>query len=190
MTTKPGNLEEELEKTSKVADMLCSGHSHLRDRYLNRALILDLSIIGVSTWLVALSFVDPAMNILLTPFALDSRIWIGVLGTIVFFLSIVQLKTDWKGRADAHRRTADIYAEVKREAKYLLSTATVDNADMRRILAKYDLATAVGVGMPESEFLAQKQRHRTKIAISRYLDQHPFASLTFLRIRFWFRDNF
>lgn len=189
MTNQTRNLRDELERTSKVADMLCSGHSHLRDRYLNRALILDLSILGASTWLVALSFADVTTNIFLTPFAIDSRIWIGALGTAVFFLSIVQLKTDWKGRADAHRRTADIYAEVKREAKFLLSTTQLGDADLKQILAKYELATAVGIGMPESEFLAQKQRHKSKIVISRYLDQHPFASLTLLRIRFWFRDN-
>ncbi|MEA3099919.1 MAG: hypothetical protein QOF74_4159, partial [Caballeronia mineralivorans] len=57
--------------------MLCTAHAGLRDRYTRRALILDLSIMGTSTWLVALAFVEPRLNVSLTPFHLDSQIWVG-----------------------------------------------------------------------------------------------------------------
>lgn len=174
----------------RIADMLCSGHSHLRDRYLARALTLDLTILSTSTWLVALSFVEPRINVSLTPFEWDPQIWVGMLGAAVFFLSVIQLKTDWKGRADAHRRASDIYAEVKRESRFLLATETIEEVEWRRLLAKYDMATSVGIAMPEAEFLAQKRRHKIKVQISRYLDQHPSTSIAMLRFRFWFRDNF
>jgi hypothetical protein len=190
VNTPPDGSRDELERIARVADMLCSGHSDLRDRYLVRALALDLAILSASTWLVALSFVEPKINVSLTPFAWDPQIWIGMLGAVVFFLSVLQLKTDWKGRADAHRRTSDIYAEVKRETRFLLSARTIEEIEWRRILAKYDMATSVGIAMPETEFLAQKRRHRIKVEISRHLDQRPSTSIAMLRIRFWFRDNF
>jgi hypothetical protein len=112
-----------------------------------------------------------------------------VLSLTTFFLTLVQFKADWKGRADAHKRTLDIYAEVKREAGYLLASGDIEEASCRRVLSRYDLASAVGVEIPESEFLPQKRRHKIKIALSKHLDTHPSTSLLLTRIRFWLRDN-
>jgi len=70
----------------------------------------------------------------------------------------VQLRVDWKGRSDAHKRSLDVYSEVKREAGYLLAGGTplAENA-FRRVLARYDLASSVGVAIPEREFLRQNK---------------------------------
>jgi len=183
-------MRDELERIRKVADMLCTGHAGLRDSYARKALLLDLSILGISIWLTALAFVAPRINVSLTPFGLDPQIWIGLLSVAVLFLAIVQLKTDWKALSDAHGRTMDIYAEVKREAGYLLAPGELDDAACRRVLARYDMASAVGIAMPERDFLPQKRRHKLKVAISKYLDDHPAASIMLTRIRFWVRDNF
>lgn len=183
-------MRDELERIKGVSDTLCTGHAGLRDRFSRRALFLDLCVLGLSSWLVALTFVEPRINVRLTPFGFDSQIWVGVLAVGTFFLTLVQFKTDWKGRADAHQRTFDIYAEVKREAGYLLASGDVEEIDCRRVFSRYDLASAVGVAIPESEFLRQKQRHKIKVALSKHLDAHPSASLTLTRLRFWIGDNF
>ncbi len=182
-------LKEELERIRRVADMLCTGHAGLRDRYARRGLILDLSILGLSAWLASLAFVAPRLNLSLTPFGLDPQLWMGLLSVATLFLAIVQLKTDWKGRSDAHRRTLDLYAEVKREAGYLLASAELEEQLCRRVLARYDMASAVGVEMPERFFLSEKRRHKIKIAISKHLDAHPGASIVLMRLRLWIRDN-
>jgi hypothetical protein len=182
-------MRDELERVRRVSDILCTGHAGLYDRFTRKAQVLDLCVLSLSSWLVALSFVEPRINIRLTPFDWDSQIWIGVLSVATFFLTLVQYKTDWKGRADAHKRTFDIYAEVKREAGYLLASGAIDEASCKRVLSRYDMASAVGVAIPEAEFLPQKQRHATKVALSKHLDTHPSASLLLTRIRFWIRDN-
>ena len=123
---------EELQRIRRVSDMLCTAHAGLRDRYSRLALFLDLSLLGLSTWLVALAFVEPRIGVSLTPLGIDSQIWGGLLATFTFFLTIVQMKTDWKGRSDAHRRTLDLYAEVKREAGYLLASGAFDDAAVRQ----------------------------------------------------------
>ena len=64
----------ELERIRTVSDMLCTAHAGLRDRYARRALWLDLAILGLSTWLVALVFVEPRINLSLTPFGLDPQL--------------------------------------------------------------------------------------------------------------------
>ena len=182
--SQPWSTRDELERIRNVSDTLCTGHAGLRDRFVQRALVLDLCILGLSSWLVALTFIEPRINVRLTPFGLDSQIWVGVLSVGTFFLTLVQFKTDWKGRADAHKRTFDIYAEVKREAGYLLAAGDIEETACRRLLARYDMASAAGVAIPESEFLRQKRRHKIKVALSKHLDGHPSASLLLTRIRF------
>lgn len=184
------NIRNELDRIRRVSDILCTGHASLRDRFAFRATMLDLLILGVSCWLVALTFVEPRVNAMLTPFGWDSQIWIGVLGIATFFLTVLQMRTDWKAKADAHRRTWDLYAEVKREAGYLLASAEIHDSDCRRVLSRYDMASAVGVEIPEAEFLKQKRRHRIKVKLSKHLDVHPSASLTVTRLKFWIEDNF
>jgi hypothetical protein len=189
MTTSVGMVEE-LQRVRRVSNSLCTAHSILRDRYARRALVLDILILGLSTWLVALAFADPSINARMTPFGWESQVWVGILATGTFILTIVQLKTDWKARADAHRRTLDLYAEVKREAGYLLASGQLDEGSSRRVLSRYDLASAVGVPIPEADFLSLKQLHLVKIKISKYLDRHPSSSVVLLRFKLWFKDNF
>jgi hypothetical protein len=184
------STSKELARIKRVADMLCTGHAALSDKYARLAFFLDLVTLAISTWLVALGFVEPRLSSSLTPFGWDSQIWIGVLGILAFFLTLIQMKTDWKGRSDAHRRSLDVYAEVKREAGYLLSSGENDRDACQRVFARYDMASAVGVPMPESQFLSQKRRHLIKVALSKELDAYPFASPVWLRIKFWWRQNF
>lgn len=180
----------EIERIRRVSDQICTAHSGLRDRYARRALVLDLLILAASTWLVALSFVDSTLSARLTPGDVNPQMWIGILGVITFFLSILQLKTDWKSRADSHKRSADTYAAVKREAGYVLASGVTDPEIHKRVIDRYDMASVVSVAIPESEFLKQKRRHLVKVALSKQLDSRPSASILWLRIQFWFRDNF
>lgn len=184
------DLAGEIRRIRRVADMLCSGHAVLRDAYARKALALELSILGLSTWLAALAFVAPRLNLSLTPFRVDPQLWGGVLSVLTLFLAIAQLKTDWKGRSDAHRRSVAIYAEVKREAGYLLACGELEERACRRIFAQYDLASAVSIEIPERFFLREKQRHKLKVAVSRYIDSHPAASILLVRLRLRIRDNF
>lgn len=182
-------MRDELERVRRVSDALCSGHAALRERYSRRALVLDLAILFLTTWLVALAFVSPPISTQLNPLNVDPRIWMGFLAVGTFFLSLVQLKTDWKTRADAHKRTVDLYAEVKREAGYALSDGNLDEAACHRVFSRYDMASAVGVEIPESDFLKQKRRHKIKLEMSRHLDTHSSASILLMRLRLWWRDN-
>jgi hypothetical protein len=180
----------ELDRIRRVSDMLVTGHANLRDRYSRRATLLDLAVMALSTWLTAVVFIEPRINVKLTPFGIDPQLWVGLLGVFTFFLSIVQLRVDWKGRSDAHKRSFDLYSEVKRECGYLLASQEALTAEnCQRVLSRYDLATEVGTHLPENEFLAQKRNHLRKIEISKRLDKHPSASILLLRMKFWWRDN-
>lgn len=180
---------EELQRIRKVADMLCTGHAVRRDRLALWALLLDVSTLAASTWVVALAFISPDLGRRLTPFGWDTQIWLGALSAATFFCTLLQMKTDWKGRSDAHGRTLELYAEVKREAGYLLAAANFDDQAYKRVLARYDLASAVGVAIPESDFLKLKKRHKLKVLISKRLDEAPSTSILLYRARLWITDN-
>jgi hypothetical protein len=188
MTLIPEQAEQ-LKRIRSVTDMLCTGHAILRDRYGRRALVNDIATLAFSTWVVALAFVSPEIAARLTPRHVDPTIWLGVLSTGTFFLTLVQMKTDWKSKADTHKRTLDLYAEVKRESGYLLASDRADDVAYRRVLDQYDMASNAGVEIPEMDFLALKRRHKIKVELSKYLDDHPSASIRLHRMRMWLRDN-
>jgi hypothetical protein len=184
------DCSQEIERIRRVSDMLATAHANLRERYSHRAVILDVAVLALSTWLVSVVFVEPRINLKLTPSGIDPQIWVGLLGILTFFLSIVQLRVDWKRRSDAHKRSFDMYTQVKRECVYLLTSGKEINTDScQRALARYDMAVDVGAPIPEGEFLAQKRNHVKKVAISKHLDNHPGTSILLIKLKMWWRDN-
>jgi hypothetical protein len=170
--------------------MLCTAHAALRDRYQRRATLLDLIIFAFSVVLVAQTFADSSVKEAINVFDVNLDIWFGILATIIFLLSIVQLLVNWKTQAAAHSRSFTLYSEVKLELSYLLDNPTIDEESAQRILARYDLAAAIGTNIPESEFLHQKQRHKVKLFISKYLDNNPGTWIPLLKLKLFLSDTF
>ncbi|HXX20155.1 MAG TPA: hypothetical protein VEJ46_12195 [Candidatus Acidoferrum sp.] len=154
------------------------------------ALLLDVAILGIAVWLTAVVFIEPRISLKLTPFHLEPQVWVGLLGIVALFLSILQLRVDWKGHADAHKRSFDLYAEVKNECRYLMSSSgALTREACQRALTMFELASDVGRQIPENEFLRQKRKHLQKVEISQYLDTHPGASITMLKLQMYWRGS-
>jgi hypothetical protein len=184
------DFTHELKRIHRVSDMLCSAHAAMRDSQARKAAILDISILGLSIWLLALVFVDPAISVAVTPFHLNPSLWLGLVSVLTFFLSMVQVKVDWKGHGDKHAQALAMYAAVKRECSYLLASERIlPKHECHNVLAKYEMAGSLGVEIPEKDFLKQKRRHLLKIEISKYLDTHPSASILLVSFQLWWRDN-
>jgi hypothetical protein len=190
MTDTTTSSRVEVERIRRVADQLCTAHAALRDRFSNRQFVIDIIVLLFSAWIASMAFVDPRLIPWLTPPRLDPQLWIGILGSFTFGLSLIQFKADWGSRSEAHQRSFTMYAEVKREAGYLL--ANLDEPSDRtfqRLTDRYDMASDVGTGIPEKDFLALKRRHKIKVAISKRLDEKPGSSLWLTRIKLFLRDN-
>ena len=190
MTSPATPRTEEVARIRRVADQLCTAHATLRDRFASRHNAIDVVVLLLSAWTASMGFVDPRLTPWLTPFHLDAQLWIGVLGSATFGLALIQFKTDWRGRSEAHQRNFSMYSEVKREARYLLANleSTTDR-DFQRLSDRYDMASAVGTGIPEKDFLTLKRRHKLKVAVSRMLDENPGSSLWLIKIKLILRDN-
>jgi hypothetical protein len=149
-----------------------------------------MAILALSVWLTSVVFVEPRIGVRLTPSGLDPQIWAGLLGVLTLFLSILQLRVDWKGQSDGHRRSASIYSKVKAGTRFLLeSEGAISRSDARDVLVLYEISADVGCAVKGRDFLVQKGKHLQKVAISRYLDKNPGASVLLLKARMWWTAN-
>lgn len=187
------NLEsrrDQATRTKRTADLLCSAHANLRDRFRTYAAVLDTSILLLSAFVVAHSFGIDKIPAPSNFFGLRYDLWLAFASVGVFGLSIVQLRVNWKEIAAAHAKSYSAYAEVKHDLGRLLSDEQIDEAELRVILSRYALASEIGTNIPEAEFLKQKQQHKLKIEISRYLDDHPGTWIALIRLKLFLRDTF
>lgn len=181
--------KDELKRIARVADLMCTGHSVRASELTRSAIALDLLLLTTSAWLLAVSFTSNEIGQKLSPFGIEPWLWVGLLGFATFVLSLVQLKVNLKGHADAHKRSFEVYAEVKRNVRYLLANDHLAEDEVVAAYARYDMACATAVQITDQDFLRVKRMHRTKVEMSKILDERPFASVLLQSVKLWWRDN-
>ena len=191
MPNQRAGLKIELERVQRVSDMLITMHSVLRDEYSRKSIVVDCSLFGSSIILVALVFVDPLLLGWLPLSATASRILLGVFALVTFFISLVIFRVDWKSRSELHRYAAEMYSNIKLESQEILATfESASDVDIQRLLIRYKYLGQICVAIPDSGFLRLKNKHKTKVAISKYLDDNPGTCLWSLKMRIWFVSIF
>jgi hypothetical protein len=166
-------------------------HSILRDEYSTKSTILDCSLFASSIILAALVFVDPIMLVSLPFSSTVSRWLLGAFALLSFFLSLVIFRVDWKSKADLHKCAAEAYSNIKLDCQAMLTTfSNVADTEIHKLIVRYNDLGRICIAIPEDAFLRLKRKHLLKVAFSKYLDDHPGASLFLLRTRVWWSDNF
>lgn len=174
----------------RVADMLVTAHSTLRDRLDRRALLLELCILIGSLVVTVLALSCQYVTEPLLQGEIRPELAIGLGGLILFALSIVGIKVDWARRAALHDEAARAYASLKLKASDILATpATQKQARFDVLQAEYSFTAERSIAVPERAFLRLKKKHLQKVAVSRLLDQKPGVSPLLARMRLWWRDN-
>ncbi len=180
---------DELSRIVRVADQMSTGYAYLRDQYALRARVLDFVILAVTSWLLAMTFVEPAIGRKLSPFDIPHEIWLGLLSIAIFVLAIMQTRVDWKARSDAYQRALVSTSEVVLEGRQVLANATPTPADISRVIQKYYVVMRFIEPLPEQRFLELKRRHRLKVAVSKLMDERPASAIWLLKLKMWIRDN-
>ncbi len=171
---------DSLNRTIRVSDQSCTAYALLRDRYRRRSTVLDITILLLSAWLSAMVWVQPQIAEELTPRLVSRDMWIGLLSIAAFMLSLVQLQVNWKGRAASFHQAMSVLSTYVKELRPLRAGA--DERAITTALARYQAITEPLEPIPEAYFLRLKQKHRIKLTMSRYLDSHPGANLSILRV--------
>lgn len=189
MSQRAPDIQAEIASILRKADQACSIHALLRDRYHWRANALDYGMMAATTYLLGLSLVEPALGVSLS-LGLDRTKLSTILTLVIFFLSVVQFKNDWKTKAQAHQRSFEGYAEVKAECRTLTAgVRAVTAPDHQRIRDLYDTVTKIGTEIPDGKFVTGKAHHLRKVAVSQYLDTHPCAWVPLVKLKFFLKDN-
>jgi hypothetical protein len=181
--TDSAQLREELSRRARIADQMLSAHALLGDRYARRARFVDLITLGVSTVLCALTFVDPQILAAAGVSEPSARIIIGICATLVFFLSIAQLRLDWKDRGGRHEQACATLADLKVKARDLLASTDEELIEKgTSFLRAYASSMGTLIPIPDNQFVALKAHHRMKVEMSRRLDRHPTAPVWAIRL--------
>ncbi len=182
--------KDELKRQAKVVDMMITMHSILASRFNRLSQLLELSMLAISTILITLTFIDPIVINYINIKTEIARIAIGTSAILVFFLSIVSLIVDWKGKATQHREASNTLIPMKTEWREVLAFFN-EQDDRSRVEFARKSALILGnlIPIPDSKFNALKARHYHKIILSKLISKHPGSSVILLRLCIWWRSN-
>jgi len=153
-------------------------------------LIFDILVLFFSAWLSAIVFAGEVVISYLNPTDIDNSIFVGMVSVSIFVISLIQMKTDWKQKSEAHKEAVKSYSQIKLQLAALLSQQVITNADYEASREKYMSIGSFSTPIPDAQFLRLKKKHKLKVELSKLLGQFPGASLFLLRLKIWWRDNF
>lgn len=176
--------DAELERQYKVTDQMISIYSVLRDRYARRALWLTLGIFGCSVILCAATFLpDEALNSIGIT-SVMSKVILGAVSSTVLFLSIAELRVDWKERSRRYGDASDRLSILKAHLRSALARDDKANAERSKELSEqYALTFENLPGIHDRQFAKLKAYHLRKVCISQMIDRAPGCPIWFHRLR-------
>src|SRR5438552_3913382 len=139
---------KEFDRKLRLIDQMTSMHSLLRDRLERRALLLTVAVLGMSIVATATAFVSGSSRIMLLGIETSPQLWIGALTAFIFFVTLIELKVDWRQRAGAHGEAARRLAELK--GRFRAATIEDDSVSSELDLGgEYDRTMGSFVPIPE-----------------------------------------
>lgn len=176
---------QEFKRKKRVADMLITAHSILGERYRKISVWFDISLMLTSFLVLLLSILVLAAPVVVTDFLGTMGGPAIVLGaTVIFVVSVIEWRISWKSKAAAHFRAAEDYSSIKGQITGLLSRGFGDgDVDAAQIEDRYDRLGLKCVPIPNAKFVKLKRMHLRKVALSRLLDDQPFACSMLVRLR-------
>lgn len=183
-------LRAEGERALRVADMLVTGYSILRDRYGRLAVGLDIIILFSSAWITVLSLADQKYTKVLTTGEFAPAELIGLVAVLTFILSIFQLRVNWKQLSDRYAQAASSYVTAKHLLRQALNEDAGEAAGLQDAIRFYSQIGRDHIPIPDRKFNALKRRHLIKVFVSKELSENPGANIFIIKLRFWLKSNF
>lgn len=176
---------EELRHHKRIADMMLTMHSALRDMYERRLLIVECLLLIASVVVVTRLFLDENFFLSLGIKYVIVERCARLAAILLFTLTILILKIDWRGKGAAHKQAADSLGRMKSDIKSLLSTSGAGEAQVNELckICRGTLNSLVKI--PENRFIGLKALHRKKVLVSKLLDRFPTTPIVCLRLSIW-----
>lgn len=175
---------DEIERRFRVADQMVTMYSVLRDQYSARATKLTLGIMASSVILCACTFLPDDALIMVGLSSLGTKVVLGVFSSIVLFLSIAELKVDWKERSGLYGEAAENVAGLKAKYRDVRNSCLQPSPEVIHELAvQYDSIMGSLPGVPDLRFAKLKAYHLKKLKLSQMIDSKPGCPLWILRLQ-------
>jgi hypothetical protein len=175
---------DEIERRYRVADQMVTMYSVLRDRYSARATGLTLGIMGSSVILCACTFLPDNALVAVGLSPLGTKVVLAVFSSFILFLSIAELKVDWKERSSVFGEAAENVAGLKAKYRAVRNSSGHPSSEVIHELAiQYDSIMASLPGVPDLQFAKLKAYHLKKIRLSQMIDTKPGCPLWILRLK-------
>lgn len=182
---------EEIKHHYRVTDMLLTAHSVLRDRYNKYALVTDILLLFVSIVLCASTFIDPAISLKLGLGRDTLQIIFGICSIIIFFISLVVQRVDWKQKSERHNQAVDALIRMKNDCRELIKSgdeASKEEVKRQCQICAWTLGTLPKI--PDNQFVRLKAIHKRKVELSKLIDENPGCNVFILSIRLFLVSNF
>ncbi len=174
----------ELNHHYRVIDMMLTAHCKLRDSNSRKAILMDLMLLGSSIVLCAMVFFDSGILIQFQINPEVVRLGIGICSVVVFFISIITLRVDWKGQGRNHAEAAALLSRCKGECKRILkSDEKPTDEDVSQTCRECLWTFQMLPPIPEDKFLKLKALHKRKIQISKMADNNPGCPIFVLKLK-------
>jgi hypothetical protein len=182
VTTPSPPTPEELRRKRRVLDQTLTGHSLLRDLYERRALVLTLLILALSIVATSVAFLSGESTVSILGVRARVQTWVGVLTATIFFLTLIDLRVDWRQRAGAHNEAARRLGRLKGVFRVATVRDGVVDAGGVDLNADYDATMEQLPPIPDKRFLWVKAKHTRKVRASKLLDEHAGAPVWYVRL--------
>jgi hypothetical protein len=182
--------QKELRRIYRVIDMMTTMHSILRGRYRFFSLSVDLLILFCSVILCATVFLDPEILKILNISPASTKVVRGITSILVFLLSLVQLRVNWKGKGELFDRSLETLCKLKSECGLLLETTNTSEEEILRQCKNYNDTLAVLPKIQDRLFPKLKAKHKRKVELSKYIDKRPESPYWLTRLLFEFKTTF
>ena len=183
--------KSEIKKQAKVIDMMVTMHSILAAQYARRSQILEIGMVAVSIALVSVVFLDPEILSYFHIKPNSARIVIGLFSILIFFMSILSLIVDWKGKSVQHKDGFSTLVKLKTKWENIIANfEETDKRDLREFINKSSLIVSQLSPIPDSCFNKLKSKHFKKIELSKLISEHPGSTVFLLKLKVLFKNNF
>ena len=184
---------DELQRQFRVADMMLTGMSVLRDRYRVRAVSLDVALLLVTLVLTATVLVDEQ---LLRSLGIDLsyvRVVLAVLSVLATLFALLQWRVDWKAEAERYGAGASLLARLKTDLREGLRRSSPREegpvVELDGLLARASAEMQKVPAIPDEQFLAIKAYHYRKVECSKLASRYPGAPMFVIRLRVLLRHT-
>lgn len=177
------NQIEIAKKKLSIIDQTASMHFKLSDTYKKRACIGDGVEILISVILCGITFLDYEKFI-----SVDINkihLAIGFVSVFLFAFTLLKQMLGYKELSEKHFIAGKIYVKIKRELKNKINQWECGLEEDVLVVLDEKMKTLDELPqIPEKHFAKLKHSHKTKVAFSKFLDEHPNDFWLVCKIKF------